>query len=258
MVFSTNYGTPFVFPKSILTLKTNIMNSISRASYSSRLTNAEALVEDLNTFTNFTPGDTDLTAGAIQTRTVALREIQTQHTQKHFDYSKAAFKRRQYFDKEENSISKLLSPIGANIRGKFGKDSQEYKEIRALILKIRGQRRIKITENTDEETISHSEKSFGSQIIYFGDLITLLIKFGSGYDPINTRIKISALQTVLQEATVNTNKVSTTLALYKPWIAQRINGFKDLSISAARVKDMVSSQYGLASPEYKMVKGLKI
>lgn len=66
------------------------------------------------------------------------------------------------------------------------------------------------------------------------------------------------MQTVLQEATVNTNKVSTLLALYKPWIAQRINGFKDLSISAARVKDMISSQYGLASPEYKMVKGLKI
>lgn len=234
------------------------MNSTSRASYSSRLTNAEALVEDLNTFTDFNSGDADLTAAAILTRTTALREIQTQHTQKHFDYSQAAFNRRMFFDKEDNSISKLLSPIGANIRGKFGKDSQEYKEVSALILKIRGQRRIKVTENSGADTISRSEKSFGSQTIYFGDLITLLIKFGSNYDPMNTRIKIDALQTVLNSAITNTNIVSNKLALYKPLISQRIDGFKELSTVSNRVKDMVSSQYGVSSPEYKMVKGLKI
>lgn len=235
-----------------------IMKSTSRASYSSRLTNADVLVENLNTFTNFNSGDPDLTAAAIQTKTVALREIQTQHTEKHFDYSQAASNRRKFFDKEDNSISKLLSPIGANIRGKFGKDSQEYKEVSALILKIRGQRRIKVTENSGEETISRSEKSFGSQTIYFSDLITLLIKFDRNYNPMNEKIKIDALQTVLNGATTNTNTVSKKLALYKPLISQRIDGFKELSTIASRVKDMINSQYGVSSPEYKMVKGLKI
>ena len=234
------------------------MSSNSRASYSSRLTNAEKMVEDLNTFTDFNSGDADLTAAAIQTRTAGLREIQTQHTQKHFDYSQAAFNRRKFFDKEDNSISKLLSPIGANIRGKFGKDSQEYKEVKALIQKIRGQRRIKVTENSGAETISRSEKSFGSQTIYFGDLITLLIKFDSGYNPMNSRIKIDALQSVLNDATANNNIVSNRLARYNPLISQRRNGFQELSDVADRVIDMVSSQYGIASPEYKMVKGLKI
>ena len=165
------------------------MNSKSRASFSSRLTEGEKLIEYLNTFTNFTPGDEALTAASFQTQTTTLHAVQEEHTSKHFDYSKAALDRRKFFDKEENSISKLLPPIGANIHGKLGKDSQQYHDIRALVLKIRGQRRIKVTENSKEDTISRSEKSFGSQLIYFGDMITLLTKFNSDYDPINEKIK---------------------------------------------------------------------
>src|SRR6476620_12394923 len=119
------------------------MNSSSRASFSSRLTEGERLIEYLNTFTGFEPGEADLTAAAFQTRTDALRVIQTEHTTKHHDYSVAAFNRRRFFEKEHNSIAKLLSPIGANVRGRLGRNSQQYHDVKTLILKIRGQRRIK-------------------------------------------------------------------------------------------------------------------
>ena len=234
------------------------MKSKSRASFSSSLTEGEKLIQFLNTFTNFNPGDAELTAAAFQTRTDALRVIQEDHTIKHSDYSMAAFDRRKFFDKEDNSISKLLSPIGANIRGKIGKESQEYHDIITLITKIRGERNVKVTKNSGEDTISQSEKSFGSRLIYFGDIITLLIKYGTAYEPMNDKIKIPQLQTLLTGATDHTNTVSQKLALYKPLITIRQNGFKELSEVAGRIKDMVKSQYGQDSTEYNLVKGLKI
>ena len=234
------------------------MKSKSRASFSSSLTEGEKLIQFLNTFTNFDPGDAELTAAAFQTRTDALRVIQKEHTIKHNDYSMAAFDRRKFFNKEDNSIAKLLSPIGATIRGKLGKESQQYKDIRTLMVKIRGEKNVKVTKISGEYTIIQSEKSFGSRLIYFGDIITLLIKFGTVYAPVNDKIKIEPLQTLLTAATDHTNTVSQKLALYKPLITTRQNGFRELSEIAGRIKDMVKSQYGQDSTEYNLVKGLKI
>lgn len=234
------------------------MSSSSRASFSSRLTEGEKLIEYLNTFTDFQPGDAELTAAAFQIQTTALRAVQDEHTSKHFDYSNAAFNRRKFFDKEANSIGKLLTLIGANIRGKLGNDSQQYHDVNALIKRIRGQRRIIVTENSKEDTISRCERSYGSRLIYFGDMITLLTDFGTDYAPINNKITIDKMKQLLIEATAATNVVSQKLALYKPLIAARRDGFKQLSATAKRIKDMVLSQYGQDSPEYNLVKGLII
>jgi hypothetical protein len=234
------------------------MKSKSRASYSSSLTDGEKLIQFLNIFTNYTPGDAELTAAAFQTQTDALRVVQENHTIRHHDYSIAAFDRRKFFDKEDNSIAKLLSPIGSNVRGIKGKSSREYHEIQTLILKIRGEKRVKVTENSGEDTISHSEKSYGSQLIYFGDIITLLTQLGTAFAPMNNKITIVKLQTLLTGATTHTNTVSQKLALYKPLISERQLGFKKLSETAGRIKDMVKSQYGLDSTEYNLVKGLRI
>ncbi|WP_293891227.1 hypothetical protein [Flavobacterium sp.] len=184
--------------------------------------------------------------------------MQDEHTTKHYDYSKAAFDRRKFFDKETNSISKILTQIGANIRGRLGKDSQQHHDVHALVLKIRGQRRITVTENSTENTISRCENSFGSRIIYFSDMITLLTGFGTDYAPINEKIKLRTMRDLLTQATTATATVSQKLAVYKPLIAARKDGFKQLSATAKRIKDMVLSQYGQDSTEYNLVKGLVI
>ena len=234
------------------------MNSKSRVSFSSRLTEAEKMVEYLNTFNDYAPGDENLQPASLLADTVALHAVQTDHTNKHFSYAQAANERKKFFENENNSIAKLLSPIGAYIRGKMGRDSQEYKEIISLIKKLRGERKIKVTENSDAETISRCEKSYGSRLIYFGDIITLLTTFDTNYTPPSALIKIDQLQSVLNGATDYTSKVSAKLAVFKPVIQTRIDGFKALNVKALRIKDMVKSQYGLNSSEYNLVKGLKI
>ena len=234
------------------------MNSKSRASFSSRLTEAEKMVEYLNTFTDYDPGEDDLRPASLLADTVVLHTIQTDHTTKHFSYAQAANDRRKFFENEDNSIGKLLSPIGSYVRGKMGKNSQEYKEIITVIKKIRGERRIKVTENSSVDAISRCEKSYGSRLIYFGDIITLATTFGPNYLPPRIQIKIEQLQTVLNGATDSTNKVSSRLAVFKPLIQSRIDGFQALKAKAIRIKDMVKSQYGTNSSEYNLVKGLKI
>lgn len=234
------------------------MNSKSKASYSSRLTEAEKMVEFLNTFAAYEPGDEDLKPASLLADTIDLHSIQTDHTTKHFNYTQAANERRKYFDKAENSIAKLLSPIGAYVKAKMGKTSQEYIEVMNLIRKIRGEKNIPISENSNTETISRSEKSFGSRLIYFGDIITLLTNFNASYYPSRTEIQVDKLQTVLNRAIDETNKVSAKLAVFKPVIQTRAEGFEALSAKVQRIKDMVKAQYGLNSSEYNLIKGLKI
>ena len=69
---------------------------------------------------------------------------------------------------------------------------------------------------------------------------------------------VSSPEFLVTGATDHTNTVSQKLALYKPLITIRQNGFKELSEVAGRIKDMVKSQYGQDSTEYNLVKGLKI
>ena len=234
------------------------MNSKSRASFSSRLTEAEKMVEYLNTFTDYDPGEDELKSASLLTDTVVLHTMQSDHTTKHFSYAQAANDRRKFFENEDNSLGKLLSPIGSYVRGKMGKNSQEYKEMMTLIKKVRGERKIKVSENSSADTISRCEKSYGSRLIYFGDIITLAKAFGANYVPPRIQIKIEQLQTVLNGATDSTSNVSTKLAIFKPLIQSRIDGFQALKAKAIRIKDMVKSQYGTNSSEYNLIKGLKI
>ena len=234
------------------------MSSHSHASYSSRLSSSKTLVQYIDTFLDYDPGDPNLTSASLATDNDDLQIVQDQHTQKHYLYSQAATDRKKFFVIEPESIGKLISPIGSNIRGKFGKDSQQYKSVKALINKIRGEKPIKITIDSSVESISRCEKSFGSQLSYFKDIITLLSQFGTAYAPANTAITILNLQLVLSAALVATNSVATTFANYKPLIESRSNGFISLHTKSQEIKDMVKSQYTIDSHEYKLVKGLRI
>lgn len=138
----------------------------------------------------------------------------------------------------------------------MNKNSQQAKDVTQLITKIRGAKTKTITKNTDTVTISSYEKSYGSQLQNFQDIITLLISFGTNYEPSNTAIKIAQLQTTYQDALTKTNTVTQKLTLYKPKIVNRQQSFELLTQKANAIKEMVKSQYGITSSEYILIKGL--
>lgn len=113
-----------------------------------------------------------------------------------------------------------------------------------------------MTINATEETISRSEKSYGSQLQNFTDIIDLLQRFGADYAPSNIAVKISTLQALQNEAILLNNKVSVTYGAFKPKINERQTGFKNLNDTANRIKEMVKSQYGIDSQEYKLIRKL--
>jgi GTPase involved in cell partitioning and DNA repair len=142
------------------------------------------------------------------------------------------------------------------VRAKMNKNSQQAHDVTQLITKIRGAKAKTITKNADTTTISTYEKSYGSQLQNFQDIITLLKSFGNNYQPSNNAIQIEKLDTTYQEALKKTNTVTQKLTQYKPKIVTRQQGFETLTQKANAIKDMVKSQYGITSSEYILIKGL--
>ena len=150
------------------------MASTSQASFVARLAKAEQLYQSLINFNNYDPGEISLKPEILLDLINQLHINQTEHTNAQHEYLLATFERRKLFIVEQNSIGKLLSPIGSFVRAKMNKNSQQAKDVTQLIIKIRGAKTKAITKNTDTITISSYEKSYGSQLQNFQDIITLL------------------------------------------------------------------------------------
>ncbi len=232
------------------------MASTSQASFVARLAKAEQLYQSLINFNNYDPGETSLKPEILLDLINQLHLNQTEHTNAQHEYLLATFERRKLFIVEPNSIGKLLSPIGSFVRAKMNKNSQQAKDVTQLIIKIRGAKTKAISKNADTTTISSYEKSYGSQLQNFQDIITLLISFGTNYEPSNTAIKITQLQATYQDALAKTNAVTQKLTQYKPKIVNRQQSFELLTQKANAIKEMVKSQYGISSTEYILIKGL--
>jgi inorganic triphosphatase YgiF len=127
----------------------------------------------------------------------------------------------------------------------------------ALVTKIRGEK-VKESNTVDLKTHSVSQQSYGSLLLNFQNLINDLESLGGLYDPTNSTIKISNLLTIKNQAETANDKVTMAFASLTPKQDQRLDAFELLSSKAQRIKDLVQSQYGINSSEYKLVKGLSI
>ena len=104
--------------------------------------------------------------------------------------------KQKIFTKESNSITKIVTPIIANVRSVFGKNSQEAQNIGNLITKIRGVKVARTSTSQTSETISQSERSYGIMLQTFSDLITTLETFGANYSPTNPELKATQLKDI--------------------------------------------------------------
>lgn len=232
------------------------MTAPSQASYAARLARAEQFYQFISNFQNYDPGIPELTPSGFQLLVSQLSTIQTEHTTTHHEFSEAVRMRKNTFNANPDSISKKLTLVNSYIKAKSGVNSQQFIDVNKFVRKIRGEKPLPVTSNSTQESISRSEKSYGSQLQNFTDIITLLQQFGTNYDPTNVAIKIPALNTLLTHATTVNNTVTQKFSAYQPKINERQAGFKTLSETTLRIKEMVKSQYGTKSTEYNLIKGL--
>jgi hypothetical protein len=234
------------------------MASNSEVTLGARVANAEKISTNLKAFTAYAPSDTALTVAELDTLIANAKTKNTETASAAHDYSAAVDTRQKLFQKDSDSLMKVMSPIGATVRSAFGKTSKEASDIATFILKIRGVRIHKSTKEPNAEFVSQSERSYGSMTQNFSDLITTLEKYGGKYAPANTDITLTTLQGKLKGLNESNVAVTATYGQLKERRDDRAELYKELTGTTQRIKDAVKSQYGLSSTEFKLVKGIKV
>ena len=241
----------------LLTLKNKKIASTSERSFGSRIEKAKKLKTFLEGFTNYQPATGEFSIQELIQAISYAESLNPEVAKLLINYRQVVATRREIYFKTPNSIKKLITPINAYNRGTFGKESATYRATNALVIKIRGEK-VKDDKAVDPKNHSISQQSYGSLLLNFQNLINDLESLETLYDPANSTIKISNLTTIKNQAERANDNVSMAFASLTPKQDQRLATFQLLSSKAQRIKDLVQSQYGIDSSEFKLIKGLKI
>ncbi len=234
------------------------MASSSEVTFGSRLANAQTLATHLQSFTDYVAQTPDQSVANVQAVITNIKAQNTTTAGNKQDYSTAVDLRQKLYNKDSDSLLKLLSPIGSAVRSAFGKTSKEAANTAALITKIRGIKVKKEPKEPTEETVSQSERSFGSITQTFSDIIATLEKFGVNYNPANEKVKLPALADKMAQLTTANTNVPLAYGKLKQARNDRNELYKNLTDITQRIKEAVKSQYTLGSTEYALIKGLRI
>lgn len=234
------------------------MASQSEKTFGSRLYNAEQLATNLATFTGYVALTPETTLAAYNELITQIDNNNTLVATAQSPFSIAVAARQNIFQKNPNSLAKMLSPISAYVKAKFGKTSKQATDIGNLVNKIRGEKTDKLKRDEEGEFVSQSHRSYGSQTQYLADIIATLNSYSTDYAPTNPNITLEQLSLLLDSLTAANTAVTTTYSQLKPFKDLRLPQYEDLSKRSQTIKETVKSQYGLQSTEYKLIKGYKI
>jgi len=237
------------------------MTATTENSFGAKLRRAQDLLTFISGFTGYNPpraqeGVTGFTT--FVNSIVTTNATESQHQQ---NYKVAVDQRQAAFLKAPNSIHKMLVPIRGAVEAQYGKKSTEATAIAAIIKTMRTTKLVRPPADPNnpvqEQTVSQSERSYGSMTQHFNDIVNTLTQF-TGYNPTNNALKIAGLQaTATQLTTLNNNVASKTMAL-KSTRTNRLNLYAELKERAQRIKAYVKAQYGNSSVEYNLIKGISI
>ncbi|MFC4816035.1 hypothetical protein [Flavobacterium sp. GCM10023249] len=233
------------------------MKSSTENSYGARIGNAESLVTALQGFNNYQSPKPELSIEGFRNLINDLKNQNTQIAIHKQNYSLAVEARVKIFEKDQYSVSRILSPINATVKVNFGKEAKEATNVAGIIAKIRGSisRTIKSTEGN---FVSQSQQSYNSKIQFFADLIANLSTFENNYAPSRNELSIVNLNRLYENAVNTNNAVMDAYSLFIRNNDIRVDAYEVISKTATMIKENVKAQYGFNSSEYNLVKKLKI
>ena len=234
------------------------MASTSEITFGTRIANAQAISTHVKSFTLYQPPTASTSIASYDELIVGMKAENNSVATKKHAYTLAVDVRQKHFVKEPTSIGKILSPIVAAVRAKMGKSSKEVAEITALMVKIRGEKVKKAKEGDTADTVSQSQRSYGSVTQKFSDIVSTLSALGDNYAAVNPNLQLPALLAKVADITTANNSVTTTYGELKTSVDTRTHKYADLSERTQRIKEAVKSQYGVNSIEYRLIKGLSV
>jgi len=234
------------------------MASTSEVTFGARLHNAEKILTHLQSFSGYAPPAADQSVVNLQRIITDIKEQNAGAARSTQAYSAAVNNRLKLFQKDSDSVMKIMSPIAAAIRAAFGKTSKEAADIAGLVIKVRGQNVKRSRSVPDAESVSQSERSFGSITQSFANLVATLENYGAAYKPANNNIRTDALNTKLTQLTDVNIAVTVAYGALKQSRDDRASAYKNLAALVQGIKDAVKSQYGITATEYVLIKGIRV
>lgn len=237
------------------------MASSSETSFGARLLRAKNLATFINNFSGYNPPRTEESVSGFNALIADIEAINTKESQQQQNYTTAVHLRQDAFKKKTGSIDKLLSPIKGAVDAQFGKNSTEAKAITSIVNTMRATTLIKApadpNANKAAQSVSQSERSYGSMTQYFKDIISTLSQI-AGYNPSNAALKVANLQTLAAQLDALNADVAKSIQPLQVSRNSRIQLYSELKDRAQRIKAYVKAEYGINSTEYSQVKGLNI
>lgn len=237
------------------------MASTSENTFGAKLRRAQDLVSYLQGFSGYAPPRQQETVVSMNGLITSILSANSAVATAQQQYKTAVNNRLKAFRGTTGSINTLTVQIRGAVESQYGKKSSESASLGAIIKRMRATKLVNTptdpTKETQQTTISQSERSFGSITQTFSDMVNSLQQF-VGYTPSNTSIRIAGLQATVTQLTTLNNSVAQRTQGYKTAMTNRNSGYADLKDRIQRIKSYVKSQYGPASTEYGMIKGIRI
>jgi len=185
-----------------------------------------------------------------------LNEVVNKNT----SYNNAVNERIVAFDGLRSLSTRLVNALETTDASK-----EKVEDAKGFNRKMQGQRASKKEEPVDPnqpapKTISSSQQSYDQMIQHFDGMISVLDSEPS-YTPNEIDLKVTALQTKLQELKDSNDQVANAYtAVSNARIDRNKTLYKDdsgLVDTAGEVKKYVKSVFGATSPEFSQIKGIK-
>ncbi|MEP6676862.1 MAG: hypothetical protein ABJA78_17000 [Ferruginibacter sp.] len=240
------------------------MKKISESSFGTHLANAQNLATVLAGFNNYQASMPTASLDYFNQLIASIRAANNASAIGRHELSLATEKRQQLFSRHQQSIKKLLSPIGAAIRSQYGLRSKEAADFSAKLKNMRGKRVGKKTavmvDGKEQETksISVSHAGVGTITQHFADMISVIGQLQPAFNPVNKDISMEKLQDTHNNLLTVNNSLASSHA---EWIRARLvrdEQYLQLKESVKLIKESVKAQYGLHSTEYTIIKILVI
>jgi hypothetical protein len=237
------------------------MASISENSFGAKLINAQNLVNMIQGFTGYNPPRTQESIVGMNALLTSITSANNSASSILQQYKSAVSARQIAYKGSSTSIDRLLSPLRGAVDAQYGKKSPEGQSISTIIKSMRATKLVRLpadpSTDSQEKTISQSERSYGSIIQTFNTLIASLQQF-NGFNPSNNTLKIASLQASVSKINTLNDSVAQKIQALKTAQTNRKTQYTDLKDRVQRIKSYVKAQYGTASNEYNMIKGLKV
>lgn len=219
------------------------------------ITHGIQVVDYLITYgTNYNPSNTAIAVASLETMNTTGQDLLDSARAKMQEKKNTIQARQDVYGNLKTLATRILNELKAS-----GAPLATIDKAKHYVLKIRGQRIIKINPNSTAKHISASQTSFTEQIQHLTDLINVLSTC-TQYQPNIPELQLTALTNKRDAMKTTNNAVSTAQAVWSTSRIERnkffnepIKGYVDTFLAAKRA---VKAIFGASSPQYHQISGL--